>query len=740
MDIELNQILVRFWETEEVPMKPSFTADKEKCENHFRTTHARRESGRYIVRLPFKQFPPHIGDLRCIATRLYDKLERRLSRDANLAASYNAFLQEYLDLGHMELVTGPESSHDTVVYLPHHPVVKSKSLSTKLRVVFNASCATSNKTSLNDHLHTGSKLQTDLMSILIRWRQHKYVYLADIKKMFRQIMMHPEDADYQRILWRPSSQSSIQSYRLRTVTYGTAPAPYLAIRVLHQLVEDEGHQFPLARSILLHETYVDDILFGAGDIDTANAMRVQLVNMLAAGGFCLRKWAANATEMLEDVPPNDRAINMDHSLEEDNNIKVLGISWLPRNDSFSFHISLLPTAVATKRSILSAIARIFDPLGWATPVVIIAKSLMQELWIRTCGWDEPLPADLSTRWETYRDSLRSLTEVRIPRWTGQSKHVSSIEYYGFSDASLKSISAVVYMRITCSNDVEVMLIAAKSKVAPIKTLSVPRLELNGAVLLVKLLQYVIETMQLSSIPTYCWTDSTIVLKWLKKHPSTWVTFVANRVSKIQTELPSATWCHVPTGSNPADIASRGITPADLSSCKLWWSGPTWLTQSSKLWPRQTPKSFDEITRGVNTETCKAAVAHINDMPQPLALDDLPHRLSSWTRLLRVTAYVLRFIACARSKRSSTAGTDSRLTAAELSEARIDWCKQAQLSLFASEYKKLRRKQPISSRSPLIKLTPFLDENDTIRLGGRLKNAPLAFFERQLFCLVIVSVT
>ncbi|XP_012230246.2 uncharacterized protein [Linepithema humile] len=573
VDTDLNQILVQFWETEEVPTTPSLTADEEICERHFRATHAREESGRYVIRLPFTQSPPPIGESRYIATRLYDKLERRLSRDVTLAESYGAFLQEYLDLGHMELVTGPEVPRAGVVYLPHHPVVKSESLTTKLRVVFNASCASSNGTTLNDHLRIGPKLQTDLPSILIRWRQHKYAYLADIEKMFRQIRVHPEDSEYQRILWRPSPQGPIQSYRLRTVTYGTAPAPYLAIRVLHQLVEDEGHRFPLARSILQNETYVDDILFGAGEIDTANAMRLQLVNMLAAGGFSLRKWASNAVELLEDVPSKDRAVKMDYSLEEDNNIKVLGIAWSPRDDAFSFHISLPPRSAATKRSILSTTARIFDPLGWATPVVIIAKILMQELWIRSCDWDDQLPADLSERWEAYRDSLQSLAKIRIPRWTGLSKQVSHIELHGFSDASLKAISAVVYMRITYPKEVKVTLIAAKSKVAPIKTLSIPRLELNGAVLLVKLLRYVADAMQSANIPTHCWTDSTIVLEWLKKHPSTWVTFVANRVSTIQSELPSATWHHVPSSSNPADIASRGIAPAELSSCRLWWSGP-----------------------------------------------------------------------------------------------------------------------------------------------------------------------
>ncbi|XP_011165289.1 uncharacterized protein LOC105199765 [Solenopsis invicta] len=289
--------------------------------------------------------------------------------------------------------------------------------------------------------------------------------------MFWQILVHHEDPEYQRISWRPSPQDSIQSYRLRTVTYGTAPAPYLAIRVLQQLGEDESHRFLLAHPILQNETYVDDILFGAGEIDTANAMRLQLVKMLTAGGFSLRKWASNAAELLEDLPSKDRAINMDYSLDEDSSIKVLGIAWSPQDDAFFFHILLLLLLVATKRLILATIARIFDPLGWATPVVIIAKTLMQELWIRTCDWDEPLPTDLNKRWETYRDSFHSLNKVRIPRWTGLAKHVNYIELHGFSDASIKAISAMVYMRITYSRDVKVTLIAAKSKVAPIKTLS-----------------------------------------------------------------------------------------------------------------------------------------------------------------------------------------------------------------------------------------------------------------------------
>nr|XP_012217069.1 PREDICTED: uncharacterized protein LOC105668938 [Linepithema humile] len=501
--VDLDKLLVRFWETEEVPSKSILTADEESCETHFRTTHSREESGRYIVRFPFKQSPPPIGESLSIASCLYGKLERRLSRDPYLVLEYNSFLQKYRDLGHMELIPATELSCSSVVYLPHYPVRKKDGLTTKIRVVFNASCNTSNQTSLNDHLFVGPKLQTNLPTILMRWRQHKFVYILDIVKMFRQIFMHPADRDYQRI---PGDL-------LRNLQFSRTV--YVRLR-----------------------------------------------------GFRLRKWAANHDAMLEDVPQEDRAVTSKYPLEEESSIKVLGISWSPRNDSFKFKVSLPPSAASTKRSVLSTIARVFDLLGWATPVVIVAKILMQELWIRKCDWDDHLREDLNERpWE---------------------------------------LSLICELLTYFNADVKVVLIAAKSKVAPIKTFSIPRLELNAAVLLVRLFRYVTKTMPLINVPTYCWTDSTIVLEWLKKHPSTWTTFVANR----------------------------------------WWTGPTWLRESPTSWPISACRIHEEmgeLDRKIAAEHRKAVVTHAEVRPNLLALNDLPNRMSSWTRLLRVTANRERII-------------------------------------------------------------------------------------------------
>lgn len=245
-------------------------------------------------------------------------------------------------------------------------MVRETSQTTRVRVVFNASCPTSNGSSLNDFLHIGPKLQADLFSLILRWRKHPYVYTADIEKMFRQIKIHPEDVDYQRILWRANPTDELSSFRLLTVTYGTASAPYLANHVLKQLAKDEGNAYPLAVPILENCVYVDDVMFGANDVILAKQKRIQITQLLKAGGFNLRKWAGNAESLLKDIPAENHGLATDKILKLDENLKVLGIAWNPPTDSFRFQIEIELVSSFTKRSFLAMASRVFDPLGWAS--------------------------------------------------------------------------------------------------------------------------------------------------------------------------------------------------------------------------------------------------------------------------------------------------------------------------------------------------------------------------------------
>ncbi|XP_043264208.1 uncharacterized protein LOC122404337, partial [Colletes gigas] len=542
---ELDYSLRRFWELEEVPSRPSLSEEDEKCERFFHDTHTRSPQGRYIVRLPFKSTPPFdLEGSREVASRFYAKLEQRLLKQPDLESQYHDFLSEYLSMGHMEQIEEQASNISSIYYIPHHPVVRPSSSTTKLRVVFNASAKANSGQSLNDYLLIGPKLQRDLAAIILRWRLFRYVYTADIAKMFRQILINPADADYQRILWRPCRDQPILSYRLLTVTYGLASAPYLAIKVLDQLALDEGSNLPAATPVVQDSIYVDDAIFGADDIHTLREIRRQLIELLSRGGFQLRKWAANAAELLENIPPSDRESTSDHPLGEDESQKVLGVTWNPSEDTFRFRIDFCLPAKGTKRNILSIVSKIFDPLGWASPVIIVAKLMLQELWLLNKDWDDEIPADLCKKWHEYCEHLSQLREVRIPRWTGVRNNNVAIELHGFADASHRAYAAVVYLRVLHSlSEAQVALLTAKSKVAPLKTISIPRLELNAVVLLTRLLEWTLSSLKFQSPRVYGWTDSTVVLAWLKQHPSTWNTFVANRVSDVQTRLPQMTWKH-----------------------------------------------------------------------------------------------------------------------------------------------------------------------------------------------------
>ncbi|XP_076659879.1 uncharacterized protein LOC143363163 [Halictus rubicundus] len=568
-------------------------------------------------------------------------------------------MREYEVLGHMrQTPVAPIHSSEQSYYIPHHAVFRESSSTTSLRVVFNASCRTTNGQSLNDHLLPGPKLQGDLIAILLRWRQSRFVYAADIAKMYRQIKVNEHDLNYQRILWRISPTEPIKEYQLRTVTYGTSSAPFQALRVIQQLAVDEGQRFPLAVPVLQDQTYVDDCLFGADSPELLRRTRDQLIALLQAGGFRLRKWASNTSSLLEDIDPTDHGLASTKSITTTDTIPILGIAWIPALDRFQIRLHHSTEPTNTKRAVLSALARLFDPLGWIAPVVVTAKLIMQRLWAARCDWDEPIPDRLRNEWQTYLGNLPDLEAIQIPRPIA-SGPVRRRSLHGFADASSTAYAAAVYIRSVLQDGrVEIELLIAKSRVAPVKTISVPRLELSAALLLASLVAFVRSSLRYEQCETHCWTDSSIVLTWLSQSPAKWKTFVANRVAKIQASLPDVLWHHVPTQDNPADCASRA-----------WSQFPT---------------------------------------------------RSSWPKLIRVTAYVQRFIKRLRSQPRGC--TTTALLPDEVAEAKRHWLKRIQADTSPQELRTLAAHGTVPKSSPLSSLNPYLDSDGLIRAKGRLSKA------------------
>ncbi|KMQ83089.1 hypothetical protein RF55_20955, partial [Lasius niger] len=353
--LDTDNLVTNFWKLDSVPVANTLTKEELACETHFQTNCSRLPSGRYMVRLPYKISPTQLGESRQLALRRFGSLEKMLTLRPEVYSRYKDFLLEYLVLGHMERVPPTEKTQNPTYYLPHHAVFKESSATTKLRVVFDASVKSSSGLSLNDVLYTGPRVQQELFAILLRFRTFRVAICADTMKMFRQILVHPADADLQRILWRNNPSEPIETFRLITVSYGTSPATYLSTRVIKQLALDERDAFPLASEVCLRDFYVDDLLSGGSTEEEAAELVIQMSSMMQRGGFELHKWSSNVPKVLETVPEKSKAINHPLTIDCDKTIKVLGIVWHPSADVFKFTISTHTFSVITKRAILSEV-------------------------------------------------------------------------------------------------------------------------------------------------------------------------------------------------------------------------------------------------------------------------------------------------------------------------------------------------------------------------------------------------
>ncbi|XP_025270835.1 uncharacterized protein LOC112639871 [Camponotus floridanus] len=721
---DLGALVQRFWQQEELPdAAVALSPADQQCENFFRQTHSRSADGRYVVRLPVVAPLPDFSVTRSTALRVLFSMERRFARDPPFRALYADFMRQYEDLRHMSRVTPDATSRRPVHYLPHHGVLRKNSVTTKLRVVFNGSTPTTSKRTLNDHLMVGPNLLPPLADVLLRWRRHRFGLATDVEKMFRQILVHPDDRDLQRILWRDSPQDSPAEYQLSTVTYGLACAPFLAMRALRQLAEDEGKQYPLGAAVLLRDVYMDDILTGAATMAETQEMCKQLSSICMAGGFPLRKWSASDSAVIWDIPPEHQLQRETRDWRPHEAHSTLGLQWHPATDDFSFATRHIALPSVTKRSVLSLVAQLFDPLGWLAPVVVRAKIAFQSTWLQGLEWDAPLDDASASAWVTFHAQIPVLEQIRVPRWINLGPSCTRVEVHGFSDASERAYSAVVYLKTWSNDSWIVRLITAKTKVTPLKQVSLPRLELSAAVLLCRLAKHALTILDLTA-PLHLWTDSTVALGWIRGHPSRWQTYVANRVSEIQRTTPQAAWHHVPGQDNPADCASRGLSPKELQSHPLWWQGPPWLRLDATAWPTAVGHITEEHLPEKRTRV------HVKATAAPMSEAAELVRFSSLKRLLRVTAWCRRWL---RVREDRSTGTQQRfpstLSAEEIERARVCWIRRVQSEKFRAELKLISQGLALSKSNSLARFSPFLGTEGLLRVGGRLKHSILAYDER-----------
>lgn len=352
---------VREWTDEEIT-----------CEQLFVDSTRRNNEGRFVLKLPTKLCVKQLGESKSTALDRMLKLEKRFEKDSKLRGDYCLFMEEYLASGHMEKVEeGTLRTDDPVFYFPHHPVLKPDSCTTKLRTVFNGSASTSTGISLNDVLMSGPTIQPELFNILLRFRCHRYAMTADIKQMFRQILIHDEDRQLQLILWRFSPEESIATYRLNTVTYGTCSAPFAATRCLRQLAIEYENRYPHTCQVIIMDFYMDDVLTGDDEPEKLIETKEELGEILQSAGFELHKWKSNEPSIVGEAV-------------DSSSTKILGMQWDTRSDLFGFSVDVNVNAKITKRSILSEVQKIFDPLGVISPIILHGKLIMQVRNKPTC--------------------------------------------------------------------------------------------------------------------------------------------------------------------------------------------------------------------------------------------------------------------------------------------------------------------------------------------------------------------
>lgn len=714
--------LKKFWELEEVECSSSTFLSKEQlqCEELFKNDTFRNKEGQFVVKFPLKHSPELLGDSKTTAMKRFLSLEKKFN-NLPFKNLYFEFIHEYIELGHMTKISDVSESSITPSYiLPHHGVLRENSTTTKLRTVFDGSCPTSSGWSLNELQFVGPKLQNNIVNILLRFRLHLYVVSADISKMYRCILMNPEHRPLQRILWRENPDEDISLFQLNTVSYGTTSAPYLAIKCLQQLAIDNSNQFPAACNTILHDFYVDDLLSGSNDLAELNTRCHQISSILKSAHFVLRKWVSNEPNVISGLYESHIS-NSVLNIGKNESCKTLGIQWITNSDCLKYTIAqpaITHNNRVSKRIILSTIAQIYDPLGLLSPFIITSKILIQKLWRLRLDWDTEVPSEFKSSFLKFQQSLSNFSNLSIPRCVIP-KSFELVDVHCFCDASKDAYATAIYLR---SKNIHgqfcTYLLCSKTKVAPLKTITIPKLELCASLLGAQLLNEVRSSFAIN-VPVCLWSDSKVALSWIQTEPSVLQVFVANRVAKIQSLTNPSDWRYVNSKLNPADLASRGVKVEDLSCSSIWWLGPQFLKQDKSCWP-----SLDySIPKNELPEIKKKAIIMTSTYQEPFYLFT---KFSNYIKLLRITVLCIRFFKNLYNKKLQGNKSTGPITVVELDYAKMVLVKLSQHECFLEELQILSKTTCLNKKHSLSSLVPFIDDFGVLRVGGRLRNTSLPY--------------
>lgn len=707
-------------------------------------------NGHYQIALPLRHSQVRMPNNRKVAEQRAVNLYRRFKKDASFREQYTDFMNDVVLKGYAEQVPAEELARGDgrLWYIPHHGVYHPRKGT--IRVVFDCG-ATFQSTCLNAQLLQGPDLTSSLVGVMTRFRKEPVVIMADIESMFHQVRVPAEDADLLRFLWWPNGDPTreLADFRMNVHLFGATSSPSCANFALRKCAEDNAHHFQQDTiDKVLHCFYVDDCLVATASEKEAVRLFHDLVSLCSKGGFKLTKWMSNRRAVLDAIPEEQRAKDM-KDLDLNYDVlpveRVLGVQWCIQSDAFKFKI-IVQERPATRRGILSIVSSIYDPLGILSPVVLVAKIILQQLCKKGLGWDDPIPSAAAQEWIRWLEDLSQLEQFHVTRCLKPSDfgEVIMAQLHHFTDASEEGYGVVTYLLLQNARlQLHSAFIMGKSRVAPLKPITIPRMELTAATMASRMDTFWKRELHMQLQPSVFWSDSTSVLKYIKNETSRFRTFVANRVSEILKVSQVSQWRYVNTTINPADLASRGSCADAFLKNKTWLSGPEYLLHPEQDWP-VNPDHTSKLLPDDPEVRVSVTVNAVHSSEVSDATTRLICHFSSWIRLRKSVAWILRFknLLLYQCQKKRLMGLNEQqgplvckpevlkdnefsglLTVDELKNAEMAIIKFCQKGRFADEFDSLQDGRSVSKSSSLFKLCPVLMDG-VLRVGGRLSRADM----------------